>query len=480
MKKKWIAWGVMSAMLLTGCGANNAEKVAEESRAGAESKTSAASGSAVDDSYSGSPEVMMEAEGAWDGAADAKWTGTDEMVAESTGSDGTYDVSTEAAMEESEPGSSGEDIEVILPVAGLLTAGEWCDNENWGFFTNLITTQRFNFQVFGLTPYERVVVQVVSDGTPVKQTPVELWGPQGAVYASAVTNHEGVAYLYYNVAGGEAEPYTVAVQAAGGVITAELAQAEVSVVTGAAETLQDGQQGDSWNNNYGVMNENASAIISYELTVEVPDYTAPVKQLDLMFVFDTTGSMGDELLYLQKEFQDIAERVADQSTRISVNFYRDEGDEYVVRSYPFMNDVQEVSELINAESANGGGDYEEAVDLALQEAVYAHDWNEDSVKLLFMILDAPPHDTRTVRENLASMVQEAARKGIRIIPIASSGVDANSEALLRDLAMITGGTYTFLTNDSGIGGSHLEPTIGSYEVEALNDLIVRLILEYYQ
>ena len=59
-----------------------------------------------------------------------------------------------------------------------------------------------------------------------------------------------------------------------------------------------------------------------------------------MFVFDTTGSMGDELLYLQKEFEDIAGRVADQSTRFSVNFYRDHGDAYIVHSNPFSDDIK--------------------------------------------------------------------------------------------------------------------------------------------
>ena len=33
------------------------------------------------------------------------------------------------------------------------------------------------------------------------------------------------------------------------------------------------------------------------------------KALDLMFVFDTTGSMGDELRYLQTEFEDIAKKL---------------------------------------------------------------------------------------------------------------------------------------------------------------------------
>ena len=50
-----------------------------------------------------------------------------------------------------------------------------------------------------------------------------------------------------------------------------------------------------------------------------------------------------------------------------------------------------------------------------------------------------------------------------------------TEFLLRFLNIVTGGTYVFITNDSGIGGSHIEPTIGAYDVEYLNDLMVRVI-----
>ena len=66
---------------------------------------------------------------------------------------------------------------------------------------------------------------------------------------------------------------------------------------------------------------------------------------------------------------------------------------------------------------------------------------------------------------------------MRIIPVAASGVDKETEFLLRFLDVATGGTYVFLTDDSGIGGSHIEPTVGPYEVELLNDLLVRLIDE---
>ena len=51
---------------------------------------------------------------------------------------------------------------------------------------------------------------------------------------------------------------------------------------------------------------------------------------------------------------------------------------------------------------------------------------------------------------------------------------------MRYFAIATNGTYVFITNDSGIGNDHIEPTVGEYEVEFLNNLLVRLINKYAQ
>ena len=153
-------------------------------------------------------------------------------------------------------------------------------------------------------------------------------------------------------------------------------------------------------------------------------------------------------------------------------------DDYIVRPYEFTSDINSALSLLNKEYADGGGDYEEAVELALQSSVFEHSWDSDSIKLMFLVLDAPPHNTASIRESLIKSIQKASEMGIRIIPVASSGVDKNTEFLLRAFAMTTGGAYTFLTNDSGIGGDHIEPTIGEYTVEQLNDLLVRIIEEY--
>ena len=46
---------------------------------------------------------------------------------------------------------------------------------------------------------------------------------------------------------------------------------------------------------------------------------------------------------------------------------------------------------------------------------------------------------------------------------------------MRSMAALTGGRHLFLTDDSGIGGEHKEPTIPCYVVTPLNDLMVRVI-----
>jgi len=49
---------------------------------------------------------------------------------------------------------------------------------------------------------------------------------------------------------------------------------------------------------------------------------------------------------------------------------------------------------------------------------------------------------------------------------------------MKFFGLATNGSYVFLTDHSGIGGKHIEPTTDEYKVEPLNNLLVRLITEY--
>ncbi len=416
---------------------------------------------------------------------------SDTMISsgESYGSSTSDDVDVALDFTESEMPASvepGTEISVSPEVtnqirAGLLTAGEWNDNNNWVFFTNLIMNGQLITPTYGMNPKNRIIVTIISkDQTPVTNAKVELLSNSEEVIWESVSNYQGVAYVFFNLLNSNQVPGSIRVSKNGNSTSTELVLA--SNIDEPNSNNQSNNQNDNQTDlpvNEQANNQSNDPI--YEDVTLVLDDSFSTKSLDLMFVFDTTGSMEDELSYLKTEFKDIAKKVADQNTRYCVNFYRDEGDEYVVKSNAFTYDTETIQEQLNMEVATGGGDNPEAVDQALYDGIFNHEWNTDSVKLLFLILDAPPHSGDTqINDSLQKSMIEASRQGIRIIPVASSGVDKDTETFLRTTAILTGGTYTFLTDDSGIGNSHLKPTIGDYQVENLNDCIVRIINTYYQ
>jgi hypothetical protein len=222
---------------------------------------------------------------------------------------------------------------------------------------------------------------------------------------------------------------------------------------------------------------------AHPIELSLAHANTPAHSLDLMFVVDTTGSMGDELQYLQSELDDVIKKVRDHvgqqlALRTSVDFYRDHGDEYVVRPFAFTDKVDDSLSELSEQRADGGGDIPEAADEALDDAIANHDWSAHaSARLLFLVLDAPPHGQADQVERVEKATRAAAAAGVQLIPVVASGADKPTEFLMRSLAIATNGTYTFLTDDSGIGNSHLKPTIGKFDVELLNALMVRVISE---
>lgn len=202
--------------------------------------------------------------------------------------------------------------------------------------------------------------------------------------------------------------------------------------------------------------------------------------IDIMFTVDATGSMGDEIAYLKSELKNIMSRIdaSIEQKRVALTFYRDHGDQYVTRGFDFDSNIDAVKAHLDGQNAGGGGDYEEAVEEALKVSL-AQSWNDDArSKLMFLMLDAPPHFTEKNVAMIKAQIKNAQERGIRIIPVVASGANKNVEFLMRFFSVSTNGTYVFLTDDSGIGNSHIEATTEDFKVEKLNDLIVRLIQKY--
>lgn len=353
----------------------------------------------------------------------------------------------------SEGGSgNGDSIRQEPQNPGQLTAAEWNDLTEWDFWVNLGQNEEFNTAQenwkFYLTERYSFLVRD-NKLNPLIDCEITLRNLKGDLLWKTRTDNDGKADLWLNPNGGNSSSHTA--------VVSYMDRDEIIVDP---RTVEDG------------INE---VTIAFEGTQKL---TA-----DILFVVDATGSMGDEIDYLKSELLDVIGRVEDMNSQLSLRvgsvFYRDEGDDFLTRVSPFSTNLGQTLSFINNQNAGGGGDYEEAVHTALNTAISQLEWSEEArARLLFLLLDAPAHLTGPIVSDLNHIIKQAAEKGIKIIPISASGINKDTEFLFRFFAVATGGTYVFITNDSGIGGEHIDATVGDYEVELLNDLIVRLISNY--
>ena len=212
------------------------------------------------------------------------------------------------------------------------------------------------------------------------------------------------------------------------------------------------------------------------LTVELPVSGRAPAALDLLLAIDTTGSMTDELDYLQAELDSIVASLRrirpGTDIRVGLVVYRDHGDDYVTRSFAFTRDLADLRRHLGEQRADGGGDYPEAVDRAFADAA-RFDWRKDATKVMLHVADAPPHDERM--GDAWQQVQALRMRGVHIVPVAASGVADEAQYLMRSMAALTQSRYLFLTDDSGVGLPHAEPDVPCYIVTRLDGLIERVV-----
>ena len=333
--------------------------------------------------------------------------------------------------------------------AGKLTAGEVNDFTKWYFWPTVLDSTHKKFvSTWKMAPRHRYTVQVTNrNGYPLVNRAVSLLDARGNTLYQAVTDNTGKAELWAELVNGKG-------------VKGEDLQIRVDQKTVAAKKWSEG----------------LNAIVIDE-TCEAPE------SVDVVFVFDATGSMGDELRYLQAEMKDVIARsqqaISGVSVRTGAVVYRDKGDEYVTRLSRLTEDIATTQQFIDRQQASGGGDYEEAVPEALMAAINSAGWDENArARIAFLILDAPCHEDSATVALLHEQVLNAAAQGIRIVPVVCSGLGESGELLLRSIALATNGTSFFLTDDSGIGHTHLKPTTDSLKVEHLNDMLVRTIVEF--
>lgn len=208
-------------------------------------------------------------------------------------------------------------------------------------------------------------------------------------------------------------------------------------------------------------------------------------RLDVLFLIDATGSMADEINQLKENIHAISGQIDALPSQPDVRFgmvaYRDRGDEYITRVSDFTPDVEEFATELDGVYADGGGDYPEDLNEALSKAIHEPEWRiEDTVSLIFLVADAPPHLDYGQQNHYALEVLEAAERGIKVFPIASSGLDSQGEYIFRQLAQVSGGRFIFLTygvSGPGSTGTETDFQVSDYTVSALDALVVKIVEE---
>ncbi len=341
--------------------------------------------------------------------------------------------------------------EEYFPRAGQITAAEWNDLHNWQEWKDLLQDEEYRAMQdhWSMFPNERYAVFITNEYTyPIPNCKVHLISDKGDLIWSAQTDTHGKAELWNNVShkGFKANHIEV----------------EYESINRKIKQIKQIDKGTN----------------HLSLNVACPEKV----QTEIMFVVDATGSMGDEISFLQSEISDVLYQCSSmkniENIRVGSVFYRDDYEDYLTKISPLTDELDQTVRFIEEQSAAGGGDFPEAVDRALEKAVQQN-WNPMAAnKIIFLLLDAPPHGHEKSMNSIRAQIKIAAEKGIKIIPITASGIDRETEFLMKFMAMLTNGTYVFITDDSGIGNTHLTPVVEDYEIEKLNDLIIRLIKEY--
>lgn len=187
--------------------------------------------------------------------------------------------------------------------------------------------------------------------------------------------------------------------------------------------------------------------------------TANRPHMDLAFCIDTTGSMQNEIDMVKTKTKELVAKLSTGKpapiVRVGLVAYRDRGDEYVTKVFPFSDDIDHVVKDISSLQAAGGGDGPESVNEGLHVALNSLDWSKDkdTARLLFLIGDAGPHDyPNDFKWDDES--KKAIARGIQINTIACSGLESypglRGVDVFKQIAKLTDGKYDTLAYRSEI------------------------------
>jgi len=175
--------------------------------------------------------------------------------------------------------------------------------------------------------------------------------------------------------------------------------------------------------------------------------------LDVVFVLDTTSSMGGLIEGAKQKIWSIASRMATGTptpeVRVGLVAYRDVGDEYVTKVVPLTKDLDAVYKQLMGFQALGGGDGPEAVQDGLSDAVTKMQWSDSKhvAKMIFLVGDAPAHDQD--KPKLYEAAKKAIGQGI-VVNTIRCGSDDVARGQFVEVAKLADGHFDTIAESGGV------------------------------
>ncbi|MGB5259113.1 MAG: VWA domain-containing protein [Gammaproteobacteria bacterium] len=169
-------------------------------------------------------------------------------------------------------------------------------------------------------------------------------------------------------------------------------------------------------------------------------------RIDVVFVLDTTGSMGGLIQAAKEKIWSIATTLASAQSapeiRMGLVAYRDRGDAYVTRVVDLSSDLDSMYATLMDFQANGGGDGPESVNQALYDAVHKMSWSQQggTYKAVFLVGDAPPHMDYSNDVKYPVTLRAAKEKGI-VVNAIQSGQSSDTMPVWQQIASLGSGNY---------------------------------------
>ena len=180
-------------------------------------------------------------------------------------------------------------------------------------------------------------------------------------------------------------------------------------------------------------------------SVVMPPIT-PNPKVEVVFVLDTTGSMGGLIDAAKNNVWSIATTMASAQPAPEMHMglvaFRDRGDAYVTKVFNLSRDLDSVYASLMDFRAEGGGDGPESVNAALDAAVNQIQWSQDSnsYKVIFLVGDAPPHMDYAGEKKYPDILKEAQAKGI-VVNTIQAGEQADTRTTWQHIAQLNQGRY---------------------------------------